>query len=196
MNEKKKLAVLFPGIGYTCDKPLLYYSAKLAIKADYEIVPVPYGNFPRGVKGNAEKMHQSFLLAGEQAEEILKDIRWSRYEDIVFVSKSIGTVVSSCYAAKKDLKVRSILFTPVEETFLYANRPAVAFHGTGDPWADTGKIRSACEKAGILLFLTEHANHSLETGDIQKDIGIMAETMSRVESFFRGDGIFAPDLFT
>ena len=24
-----KIAVLFPGIGYTCDKPLLYYSAKL-----------------------------------------------------------------------------------------------------------------------------------------------------------------------
>ena len=22
-----KIAVLFPGIGYTCDKPLLYYSA-------------------------------------------------------------------------------------------------------------------------------------------------------------------------
>ena len=25
----KKLLVLFPGIGYTCDKPLLHYAGKL-----------------------------------------------------------------------------------------------------------------------------------------------------------------------
>ena len=30
MENTKKIAVFFPGIGYTCDKPLLYYSAKLA----------------------------------------------------------------------------------------------------------------------------------------------------------------------
>ena len=32
----KKLAVFFPGIGYTADKPLLYYSRKLAAELDYE----------------------------------------------------------------------------------------------------------------------------------------------------------------
>ena len=37
-----KLAVLFPGIGYHCDKPLLYYAAKLAKAAKYEVLPVSY----------------------------------------------------------------------------------------------------------------------------------------------------------
>lgn len=32
---KKKIAVLFPGIGYTCDKPLLYYTGKLAVARGY-----------------------------------------------------------------------------------------------------------------------------------------------------------------
>ena len=31
----KKLAVLFPGIGYHVDKPLLYYGAKLAKQYDF-----------------------------------------------------------------------------------------------------------------------------------------------------------------
>ena len=31
-----KLAVFFPGIGYHCDKPLLYYSQKLAKECGYE----------------------------------------------------------------------------------------------------------------------------------------------------------------
>ena len=26
----KKIAVFFPGVGYTCDKPLLYYTASMA----------------------------------------------------------------------------------------------------------------------------------------------------------------------
>ena len=31
-----KLVVCFPGIGYHCDKPLLYYSRKLAATAGYD----------------------------------------------------------------------------------------------------------------------------------------------------------------
>ena len=34
----KKLAVLFPGIGYHCDKPLLYYSKKCLSAYGYEII--------------------------------------------------------------------------------------------------------------------------------------------------------------
>ena len=31
-----KIAVFFPGIGYHCDKPLLYYVRKLAQECGYE----------------------------------------------------------------------------------------------------------------------------------------------------------------
>ena len=31
-----KLAVFFPGIGYHCDKPLLYYGRDIAYEAGYE----------------------------------------------------------------------------------------------------------------------------------------------------------------
>ena len=50
----KRIACLFPGIGYTCDKPLLYYSWKLLKGLGWEVVPVPYTGFPSGVKGNPE----------------------------------------------------------------------------------------------------------------------------------------------
>ena len=35
-----KLAVIFPGIGYTADKPLLYYTTRLAKKHGYQIQTV------------------------------------------------------------------------------------------------------------------------------------------------------------
>ena len=103
-----KIAVLFPGIGYTCDKPLLYYSAKLAAEKGFEVVRVPYGNFPSNVKGNAEKMYQSFVSAREQSEDILKDVDWSSYEEIVFFSKSVGTVVALSYASEHGIDARQV----------------------------------------------------------------------------------------
>ena len=73
---KKKIAVLFPGIGYTCDKPLLYYTGKLAVARGYKLVKVEYGNFPSGIKENKEKMEEAFRCGLEQAEKILQDICW------------------------------------------------------------------------------------------------------------------------
>lgn len=211
----KKLMVLFPGIGYTCDKPLLYYSSKMAPTLSYDVLPVPYGGFPKKVKGDRERMRESFEMAFSQAEEMLQDVRWDEYEDVVFVSKSIGTVVASCYAARHGLKVRSVLFTPLAETFEFVGKQdeadgsceqtagpdcnasaerkagrnggagAISFHGTADPWAETPAIRAACEARGIPLYLTEGANHSLETGDVLRDIENLGEVMRIVRDFLQ-----------
>ena len=66
---KKKIAVLFPGIGYTCDKPLLYYTGKLAVARGYKLVKVEYGNFPSGIKENKEKMEKAI-----RAEKLKKEV--------------------------------------------------------------------------------------------------------------------------
>ena len=179
----KKIACLFPGIGYTCDKPLLYYSWKLLKGLGWEIVPVPYTGFPSGVKGNAEKMRQCAHMALEQAEELLREIDWSRYTDILLIGKSVGTVVCAAYAQRHGLSCRQILFTPVEDVFRFAGHPAIAFHGTADPWADTKAIEKGCRKLGIPLYETENANHSLETGDVDRDIREMRKVMKTVMDF-------------
>ena len=59
-----KLAVIFPGIGYHTDKPLLYYGKKAAGALGYEIVEAPYGNFEKNIKGSAEKMEKHFTAPG------------------------------------------------------------------------------------------------------------------------------------
>ena len=48
-----KAAFLFPGIGYTFDRPLLYYGRKIAAECGYEeIVPVPYSWTGGKLRGN------------------------------------------------------------------------------------------------------------------------------------------------
>ena len=185
----KKIACLFPGIGYTCDKPLLYYSWKLLKGMNWEVVPVPYTGFPTGVKGNAEKMRQAAHLALEQAEEILKGIEWSGYSDILLIGKSVGTVVCAAYAQRHGLPCRQILFTPVEETFRFAGRQSIAFHGTADPWADTKAVEEGCRRLGIPLYETEGANHSLETGDVDFDIKNLRKVMKTVRAHALGEDL-------
>lgn len=191
-----KIAVLFPGIGYTCDKPLLYYSAKLAAEKGFEVVRVPYGNFPSNVKGNAEKMYQSFVSAREQSEDILKEVDWGSYDEIVFFSKSVGTVVALSYASEHGIDARQVLYTPLKETFKFpvaaagaadasdaGKSRAIAFHGTGDPWAQTEDIIKICEEKGVPLYLTKDANHSLECGKAIKDIKTIRKVMRTVKEF-------------
>ncbi|MBR3494389.1 MAG: alpha/beta hydrolase [Clostridia bacterium] len=178
-----KLAVLLPGIGYTCDKPLLYYSGKLARALGWEILPVPYGGFPAKVRGDRARLRQSMDIALAQTEELLRDIDWSACEQIVFFSKSIGTAAATAYAAAHGLPCRHVLFTPLAETFAHPVRDAVAFHGTADPWAETAEIRRLCEASRIPLFLTENANHSLETGDVALDIRHLEAVIRQVQAY-------------
>ena len=184
-EEKPRLAVLLPGIGYTCDKPLLYYSGKLARSLGWEVRPVPYGGFPEKVRGDRDRMKQSLDIALAQAEELLRDVDWARYGRILFLSKSIGTVVAAAYAGARGVPARHVLFTPVEETFAFPVGEAIAFHGTADPWADTAAIRRRCEAARIPLYTVENANHSLETGDVEGDIRALEDVMRRVRLYMQ-----------
>ena len=128
-----------------------------------------------------------FELAWTQAEEMLKGVEWADYKRLMFIGKSIGTIVASRYAAEKNLSVRNVLLTPLVETFPYVRGKTVAFHGTADPWAGTDAIVTACEERGIPLCLIEGANHSLETGNALKDVRTLEETMQRIDSFIRED---------
>ena len=127
-------------------------------------------------------------IALEQAEEILAEIEWKQYDDVVMVGKSVGTVVSALYAQNHGIRCRFVLLTPLEETFDYISSDSIAFHGTADPWARTEIIKERCEKQGIPLFLTDGANHSLETGDVEKDLEMLQEVIKTVKKFVKKGG--------
>lgn len=186
--EKKmsKLAVIFPGIGYHTDKPLLYFSKRLAGNAGYEIISVDYSGFPSGVKGSKEKMKESYFIALEQTREMLKKVNFDSYEDVLFISKSVGTAVAAGYAKENNLHVRNIYYTPVEESFQFMEeKSGVVFHGTADPWAETPVIEDGCKRLSLPLYITPDASHSIETGDVQKDLSNFKIIMEQTEAYIK-----------
>ena len=83
-----KLAVFFPGIGYHCDKPLLYYAKKLTQQCRYEeCISLSYSYDGGNIRGNQQKMQQAFEALYAQAEEKLADVDFGKYSEILFISK-------------------------------------------------------------------------------------------------------------
>ena len=68
----KRLAVIFQGIGYHCDKPILYYSRKLAKEQEYkEIISLEYSYTEKNIRGNEKRMKEVFDVLYQQAEKQL-----------------------------------------------------------------------------------------------------------------------------
>lgn len=181
--KMKRIAVLFPGIGYHCDKPLLYYSRRLAQNVGYDTFPITYSFKKSGLKGNPEKMREAAGELMRQTEKALQGLRLKEYEDILFISKSLGTAIAARYAFEHDLNVRHILFTPLEQTFEYPVNISIAFSGTADLWADTERITKLCGESDIPLTVIDGADHSLETGDVLRNINILKEVTEQVRNF-------------
>ena len=123
----------------------------------------------------------------QQFESMFNDMSenmdFSEYDDILFISKSVGTVVASAYAGMHHLKTRNVYYTPVEASFQFMTQPGIVFTGTADTWVSHKSIRDLCEKGGFPMYVTEDGNHSLETGDVQKDLENLLAIMRTTEGY-------------
>ena len=183
-SEIRKLAVVFPGIGYHTDLPLLYYARKLAAARGYAVREVHYRGFPRRVGDWCDKtIHDTTKLALEQANELLYHMNYEELDSLLFIGKSIGTAVAAAYAKEHDIDPKLVLYTPIDETFRYPIKNAIVFHGTNDRYADTKKIEAACKKASVPLFLSEGASHSLETSTPEEDLATLLNVMKETARF-------------
>ncbi|MCR4788131.1 MAG: alpha/beta hydrolase [Lachnospiraceae bacterium] len=185
MNEKK-LSVIFPGIGYHTDKPLLYFGTKLARSSGYDTVFIGYHDMPQKIRGDMAMMKKAALLAYEQSADQLKSVRFEDYDDVLFIGKSIGTVAMAKYASDNKLNVRQIWYTPVEATFSFASGNTVAFIGDADPWSDVDKVKNIAKDLGIKLYSYPECNHSLECGDVARDLETLSDVMRLSELFIKG----------
>ena len=183
----KRLVIIFPGLGYTADKPLLYYGLDVACECGYQdyrklkFVPSSKGD----IRGNETAMQAAFDELYKQAEEQLRDIDWGKYDDILFISKSIGTIIACAYAAEHRIaNIKHVLYTPLKYTYQYKIQMAIAFIGTADAWSNYEEVVSLSEKAGIPIKVYEKCNHSLEVvDDVNGNISRLLEIMKATKEF-------------
>lgn len=179
----KKLAVLFPGIGYHKDKPLLYYATKLVQSLGYETIHIEYRSMPQKIRGDVAMMQKAAELAFVQSEEQLAEVDWDAFSEVVFIGKSIGTVALARYVQAHEICAKQVWYTPVEATFGFGARNVIAFIGDADPWSDLNEVRAMASGQGIPLDIYPGGNHSLECDDVSRNIEVLADVMKKTKAY-------------
>ena len=180
----KKIAVIFPGIGYHCDKPLLYFGRETAKECGYEeCINLSYSYSGGNIRGDEEKMQEAFQVLYAQAESLLAQVNFSQYDDILFLSKSVGTVISSVYAKKHAIRCRSVLYTPLRESYDFPAERGIAFIGTADPWSNVPEVTAISEKCGVPVYTYAGADHSLEVGSALRNLEILRDVMEKTRQY-------------
>ncbi len=188
MVKEKKIVVIFPGMGYHSDKPLLFFTKRLARENGYEIVEVEY-EFPykaREIMNDKVRMKEAFDLAVPQLKEQLAGIDFNGCDDVIFAGKSIGTALAAYYDNENNVGARHIVFTPVPQTFeMLRERCGVVFHGLNDPWCDNRIAEAECSRLDLELIKVDGANHSLETDSTMDDLGNLRKIMEKTAMIIR-----------
>ena len=112
-------------------------------------------------------------------------VNFDKYDEILFVAKSVGTIIASAYAEKHSIRCRQILYTPLKYTYNFVHRDAIAFIGTSDPWSIVSEVQALSQKQQVPMYTYENANHSLETTDTLENLKILQDVMGKTKGFLK-----------
>lgn len=174
----KKLVVFFPGAGYGMDCPLLYYADFLYETNGYERKVMDYQSIVMNPTLSVdEKKKQVREFVANQAKNIL----FETYGEVVFISKSVGTIEAGWLAEQLSVKVIQIFLTPVSETVPYFTLDNKIVIGTKDKAYEI--VKTTCDEKHIAAVYIEDANHSLEIeGKPYESIDVLKRVLEFIEA--------------
>lgn len=183
----KKLAVLFPGNRYSPECPLLYFAAKECRQAGYDLLPLYYSyrqDAKLGESFDYMKFAREALPLIREKLEVLPE-----YDQVLFISKSIGTVLAGYMEQELSIRPRQFLMTPIPEALPYMEKMdgrAAAVIGTKDHYfLSSPGLTALCQAHSIPLKLYDGLGHRLEAGTTEETLRILEDIMKNLRDFIR-----------
>ncbi len=184
------LAIFLPGLGYRCTQPLIWYQTRALLSAGADVLWVEY----------AYDLRPDWMAADDRVrrewlfEDVVAATRAAmkpRYERVVLVGKSLGTVALQHLLKEESLpeRTRAAWLTPVlddpalRRQLEQSSLPSFVVIGSKDHYYDEAFLAKLRNKKSVEVEVIEGADHLLET-----DEGTLAsiDIMKRVtESFER-----------
>lgn len=179
----KKLAVFFPGRKYSVDCPLLYFADFTCSLKGYERAYLHYARH-REDKSSATVAEdienaKPYVMATIQAKEL------NEYDEVVFISKSIGTALAGYVREELNLKnIKNVYLTPLPETLRYIeSKDTIVIAGTKDGFLDREKLKDFCDENHVKLYQFEGLGHSMETDEVQESLDIIGRVAGIIDEF-------------
>ena len=160
-----KLAVAFPGTGFTTKEALFQRCFSVFRNRGYDIVELDFSMIPFK---EIETIPEAVEAANRQAVSQLKDIQFEEYDDVVFLSKSLGTVCAGWLEGQWGCRPRQLYLTPIRETLAYirADSQVIALvMGGKDRLMSAAELEAFCTPRGLTLVTIAGVGHSLKDED-------------------------------
>lgn len=167
MNILKTIKIIAPGIRYDLSKPLLKM-------------------FDEAIKGDTLYLNYSYLYdidkdffdieeAFKYSINKIKEVDLSKYNEIIFIGKSIGTYISGRLIQELNLpRAKFICLTPLDISLGFLRQTDYIVYGTKDKYLSK-EGRDFLKYMFVNLSIIDDANHRLEVGDEEKNRKILEQ---------------------
>jgi hypothetical protein len=183
------LGILLPGVGYTCEMPLLYYSRHLLESRGCDVLAVEYDyrQLPEGTS-----LDEAFdRLMKDATAVIAAGLAQRDYLNIVLVGKSLGTIAMAHLGDLfADRAVRWCWYTPllkrddVLEQIKERGRGSLVVIGTADSHYDAGILAELDAQFGATNVIVRDADHGIDIpGDIRRSLDGIRQVIAGLETF-------------
>jgi hypothetical protein len=190
--ETDRLAIIFPGYGYTCDRPLLHYSMQEMLNQGVDVLQVNYefSNKP-GFWQSGEETRAIWF--GSDAKAAMRTvIDTGNYREFTLIGKSLGSLaIGHIATVMPELEnARILIFTPLltnpkfVKQILEFNGKTLLVTGTEDSFHTPKSLETVRSGREMEIIEIESGNHSLEIeGDILRSLDVLNMVMKGVIEF-------------
>jgi hypothetical protein len=190
-STSNKLAVLYPGMRYTCDRPLLYFTTELLLSKGYDVLQL-WSNYNSPQFKDLSKSEKTIQIIAD-GQALLESGRQSgTYTQHLLCGKSLGTITMAfiLQAVPELDELRTVWFTPlihlppVAEAILSQTSPAFIAGSLTDDTFSSGPIDQIMSRPVTSVYTSDKADHSLEIpGDTLQSLSILNQVITRLSEF-------------
>nr|WP_263327575.1 alpha/beta hydrolase [Neobacillus sp. Marseille-Q6967] len=188
-QESTKLTIILPGMGYTVQAPLLFYSTSLMFSKGYDVLHINYQYDKDFSDLSIEKQIRHIF---DDVDSVLHEVLTSYpYTDFTFIAKSIGTVgLASLVNYERFFNAKIVWLTPlITKDFVFqemgfAAQESLVIIGDNDPVYDAERLEALKSNKNMIIRVITGVNHGLEyENDIYNSIEIIKLVTKEIDHF-------------
>ncbi|WP_373232234.1 alpha/beta hydrolase [Cohnella sp.] len=169
-EKNSRLVVLFPGKNYPCEKPSLHYAGTSAIQCGFDLMVLEYGYQAARTNLDINDLPRVIEEIEDSIQRIISD-----YDHVIFISKSLGTIVAGEVHKRLEIPIKHIYLTPLNDTIQYINSSdGLVIYGTKDELFNNEMANQIFMTNNRKVIEIPNANHSLETDNVEESIEILS----------------------
>lgn len=191
-NGSSSICFMFRGGGYGYDRPLFYYSTRIMLQNNIDVVHIHYSYDQQTMKKS-----EITKIMMDDINPVIDDVSKNvQYNDTIFLGKSNGTIPIANDLMKREefLASKIILLTPlikfdsIFDSILNSQHRGLLVIGVNDQHYNPSRIEQLSE-TNFTLDVVQNADHSLDIGEFEATESILAlhRVMEKLQEIIRSN---------